>query len=261
MKKVLIALLIIVLVIGGGIWYLLSGADDFIKRQIEGHGSTYLETEVSVAGVELALREGRLSIDELEVENPEGFSDEDAFSFDQVILDLGAAVKEPYVVQNIRIDAPEVLYEVNASGEGNLMVLKDNLQSHLSSGNASQSEKSNDPMPLLIVENVTVTNTRLRIDFEQLDTGELKLDKKAYDVTLPTFNAGPVGNPNGMPADQVGAAIVDGMLNNLIAEAKAQAKKVLEEKAKEKAKEKIDEEKDKLMDKASEKLKGLLDKN
>jgi hypothetical protein len=98
---------------------------------------------------------------------------------------------------------------------------------------------------------------RLKLDFEKLSTGELNIEKKVYEITLPTFNAGSIGKPNGIPADQVGAAIVNALLDNIIAQAKAEAKNRLKEEAERKLKEKVDEEKQKLLDKAGDKLKGL----
>ena len=76
-------------------------------------------------------------------------------------------------------------------------------------------------------------------------------------MTLPTFNAGPIGKPNGMPADQVGVAVVNAMLDNVIAAAKSEAKKGLEAEAKKKVKEELDKQKEKLLEKAGDKLKGL----
>ena len=76
-------------------------------------------------------------------------------------------------------------------------------------------------------------------------------------MTLPTFNAGPIGQPNGIPADQVGVAVVNTMLDNVIAAAKSEAKKRLADEAKKKVKEELDKQKGKLLEKANDKLKGL----
>lgn len=262
MKKGLVVVGLIVLLIAGGVMFLLGGAGDFIRAQIEQQGSKFLGTSVSVLNVDLALTDGRLTINDLDVENPSGFSQSDAFSFESVTLDLGNVTSEPYVVQNVSINAPEILYEFDASGQGNLLALKDNLMAQIpTSTEQAPAESGDGANPLVIVENVTVKDVRLKLNFENLPTGDLKIDTKAYEITLPTFNAGPIGKPNGLPADQVGAAIANEMLDNVIAQAKAEAKKRLEEEAKRLAKEKLDEEKDKLLDKASDKLKGLFDKN
>ncbi|WP_166423294.1 hypothetical protein [Paraglaciecola sp. 20A4] len=258
MKKGLGFLVLLVLLIAGGAWYLLSGAGDFIRAQIEEQGSQYLGSAVSVANVDLALTDGRMTISDLSVKNPTGFSTENAFSVNAITLDLGEVLNEPYIVQTVNISAPEILYEVDASGQGNLLALKDNLQANLPKTQDEPSPAAKDgPNPLVIVENVTVSNVRLKLNFEQLPTGDLNIKTKSYEVTLPTFNAGPIGKPNGMPADQVGMAVVNAMLDNVIASAKLEAKKRLEAEAKKKVKEELDKQKEKLLEKAGDKLKGL----
>ena len=260
MKKGLIILAIIIAIIVGGAAYLLSGAGDLIKEQIEKQGSKFLGTQVTVFNVDLAISEGRLTINDIDVENPQGFSDEDAFSLDGITLDLGQITGEPYTVDAVRIDAPEILYEFDANGKGNLLVLKDNLQANLPKTEEQETTTEPGANPLVIVNEVVVSNARLKLNFENLDTGEFELDQKAYEVTLPTFNAGSIGQPNGMPADQVGAAIVEAMLDNAIKQAKAEVKKKLEAKAKEKLKEEVAKQKEKLLDKANDKLSDLLKK-
>jgi hypothetical protein len=255
MKKGLGIFALLLLLIAGGAWYFLSGAGDFIRTQIEQQGSKYLGTTVSVSNVDLALTEGRMTISGVDIKNPQGFSSENAFSVEAITLDLGENISEPYIIQTVNINAPEILYEVDKNGKGNLLVLKNNLAANLPKTNEPASADSANP--LLIVENVTVSNVRLKLNFEQLATGDLKIETKAYEVTLPTFNAGPIGNPKGMPADKVGAAVVNAMLNNVIAAAKSEAKKRLAEEAKKKVNEELEKQKDKVLDKAKDKLKGL----
>ena len=258
MKKGLAVFGLLALLIAGGAWYLLSGAGDFIRAQIEEQGSQYLGSAVTVANVDLALTDGRMTISDLSVKNPSGFSTENAFSVNAITLDLGEVISEPYVIQTVSINAPEILYEVDASGKGNLLALKDNVEANLPKTQDEPAPESTDgPNPLVIVENVTVSNVRLKLNFEQLPTGDLNIKTKSYEVTLPTFNAGPIGKPNGMPADQVGVAVVNAMLDNVIAAAKSEAKKRLEAEAKEKVKEELDKQKEKLLEKAGDKLKGL----
>lgn len=260
-KGLVIFALLIVLVVGGAV-YFLGGAGDFIRAQIEQQGSKFLGTSVTVVGVDLSLTDGRMTINDLDVENPSGFSDADAFSFESVTLDLGDVIKEPYVVQTVSVNAPEILYEFDASGQGNLIALKNNLMANLpESDNSAPAEPTEGPNPLVSVEDVTISNVRLKLNFENLPTGDLKIDTKAYEITLPTFSAGSIGVPDGLPADQVGAAIVNAMLDNVIAQAKAEAKKRVEDEAKKLAKEKLEEQKDKVVDKAKDKLKGLLDRD
>lgn len=258
MKKIFIILGVLALLIAGGIWYMLTGAGNFIRTQIEQQGSQYLATPVSVKSVDLALREGRMTINDLQIKNPEGFSRADAFNVGSITLDLGEITSEPYVVQTINVNSPAFLYEVDASGNGNLLALKKNLEANLPKTD-NQPAAKDATNPLVMIENVTVSKVRLALNFEQLPTGDLNIEKKAYEITLPTFNAGPIGKPNGMPADKIGVAVVNAMLDNVIAQAKSEAEKRLAEEVKKKAKEKLNEQKDKLLEKASDKLKDLFD--
>ena len=257
MKKGLGIIAVLVLLIAGGAWYMLSGAGDFIRAQIEQQGSKYLGTAVSVANVDLALTEGRMTISNLNVKNPQGFSTQNAFSVDDITLDLGEVISEPYVIQTVSINAPEMLYEVDANGQGNLIVIKNSLAANLPTNKNAEPAPKVEANPLVIVENVTVSNVRLKFNFEKLPTGDLNIETKAYEVTLPTFNAGAIGKPNGMPADQVGAAVINAMLDNVIASAKAEAKKRFKDEAKKKVNEELEKQKGKLLDKAGDKLKGL----
>jgi len=259
MKKVLIILVLLIVLIVGGVVFLLGSAGDLIRQQIETQGSRYMGTSVTLANADLALTEGKLTLSGFDVKNPQGFSANSAFSFNSVVVDIGHVAEEPYTIQTIQVNAPEVLYEVDASGKGNLLVLKDTIQANLPKS-TQPAEKSEGPTPLVIVDDVQITKVKLKLNFENLNTGEFELpvEQKAYEIELPTFSAGAIGQPNGLPADQVGAAIVDKMLDNIIAQAKAEAEKRLKEAAKDKAKEKLDEKKKELEDKAKNKLKDLL---
>ena len=256
MIKELTILLVVIVLIVGAVWYVMSGAGDFIRTQLEQQGSEYMGAEVSVASVEIAYSDAKMNITGLEVANPDGFSDDTAMAMNALSFDLGALASQPYVVQNVTIDAPDILYEMNGQNQSNLLVLKNNLQNNLPAGEQQEQPQGDKDMPRVIVENVTISNARLRLNFEAVETGELQIDKKSYEITLPTFNAGPVGQPNGLPADQVGGAIMESLLDNAIEQAKQQAR----EKLKARARQELEKETDKLKEKAQEKLKGLFNK-
>lgn len=260
MKKLLLTGLTLILIIVAIAMYTLSDAGNLIKVQIEKHGSAFLDTSVSVASVDLSLSEGRLTIHDTQIKNPKGFSEDNAFFLGEITLDLGTISSEPYTVHNINIDAPEVLYEVDASGKGNLLVLKDNLTTKLpaSEEEAVPTPESNgEPGPLVIVEKMTVSNVKLRLNFDALNTGDLDIKQTSYDVTLPTFTANSIGKPNGLPAEQIGAEIAKIMLDNIVTQAKAEAKNKLEDAAKQKLKDAVEEKTNELKEKAKEKLGNL----
>ncbi|MGJ8681705.1 hypothetical protein [Paraglaciecola sp.] len=260
MKKLLIALVVVLGVVGGVVYLGLSGLDGFIREQIETQGSQATQTNVSVSQVETKLADAKVSIKGLTVTNPQGFSSENAFSLDNIRLDLGTSTQEPYVIEELLIDSPSVLYEVDKEGKANLIVIQKNVQSSLPQSQEQpqeQEENGDKTAPLMSVKKVTIKDVKLRLNIEAMDLGDLPLEKRQFELTLPTFYADAIGVPNGIPADQLGAAVIDAMLDNLIKEAKNKVKNLFKDEAKAKAKEKLDKEKDKLKDKAKEKLKGL----
>lgn len=260
MKKVLIALLVVVVALGGFIYMGLSGMDGFIKEQLKKQGNRITNTQVSVNQVETVLSEAKVSINGISIANPQGFSDGNAFSLNTVRVDLGTATQEPYVIDEILIDSPEVLYEVDQHGKANLIVLKDNIQSSLPQSAPEPQEQTGDAInPLMSVKKITVKDVKLKLDIAAMDLGEIPLEQRQFELTMPTFQADAIGVPNGIPADQLGAAIMDSMLDNLIKAGKAKIKALIKEQAEAKIQEKLDEEKAKLEEKAKEKLKSLFD--
>lgn len=255
MKKLGIALLVILLAVGGFIYVGLSGLDGFIDGQLETQGSKITQTRVNVEQIETQLTNAKVSITGLSIGNPEGYSAQNAFSMNAIRLDLGTSTQEPYVIEELLIDSPTVLYEVDKQGKANLIVLKENVQSALPQSEKPAESTSKEATPLMRVNNITVKDVRFMLDIAALDFGELPLEKRQYEMTLPTFYADAIGVPDGIPADQLGAAVVNAMLDNLIKEGKNKVKDIVAEQAKAK----LDEEKDKLAEKAKEKLKSLFD--
>ncbi len=256
MKKLLMVIVVLIAAVAGAVVYFASGANDFIRTQIESQGERYLGTQVSVASVDLQFSEGKMVIHDIDVENPDGFSAEDAFSLGAITVDIAGQMQEPYRIEEITLDAPEVLFELDAEGNANLMVIKDHLMATLPEQSNQPTEKEG-AAPLLIVDAVTISNVKLTLNAEKLVIEGVELDKKIYEVSLPTFNAGAIGQPDGLPADQVGSVIVQKMLDNIVRQAKQQVKDIVADEVKRKAQQQLDEKKDELLEKGKEKLKDL----
>ncbi len=256
MKKLLIVVLLMIAVGAAVVGYGLNNAGAIIKQQVERQGSRFFDTQVSLANADLAVSEGRLTLTGLTVANPPGFSANTALAIDAITIDLQGSASEPYVLQAFSVIAPTVLYESNATGGSNLLALKQAISKHLPRGQTSPSSETG-PAPTVIVDNITIVDTALTLDLSALATEQFGVTNANYAMTLPTISVAGIGQPNGIPANQVGAAIADAMLNEIIQVAKREAKETLKDKAKEKYNEKINKQKDKLKEKAKQKIKGL----
>ena len=128
MKK-LIILVIFLAVIGSGAYYLFLSLNPFIKRIIETTGTDATKTNVTVSNVNIELTSGKGAIEGFTIANPTGFKEPQAFSLGGIELkvDTSTVTKNPVVIDEILVKAPEIVFEVNKEGKANMGVLKENL--------------------------------------------------------------------------------------------------------------------------------------
>ncbi|MBF0168926.1 MAG: hypothetical protein HQL45_14980 [Alphaproteobacteria bacterium] len=166
MKKfVLGGVAALVIVIGGVLFFLVSNLDSLVKTAIEEVGSKVAGVKVSVSSVKISLADGRGTISGLTVGNPSGFKTPSAFSLGTVGfgIDTNSVTKNPVVVKEILIAAPQVTYELG-SGGSNIDAIQKNVQAFVGSG-----AKAKGP------ENKSGDETKLVIDLLQLTGGKLTL--------------------------------------------------------------------------------------
>jgi len=156
LKKLLFTVVLIaVLVVGGGIFYL----DSLARRAIEVAGSRALQTEVTVESVSLSPLSGKGSISAMVVANPAGFSAANAFELGEisVALNLRSLGSEQIEVESIIIDSPLITYE-NMGRSDNLGTLLGNIERQ---DNAGETEPGAAAAPELIIRDFRILNPRL----------------------------------------------------------------------------------------------------
>ncbi|WP_394204192.1 AsmA family protein [Shewanella waksmanii] len=253
MKKAIVAILIsLLLLLAVIVYWVLNNLNGIVQTQVEKQGSRLLQTPVTLAKVDLQMLKGFGSLEGFAVHNPKGFSDNAALAFKQIKLDIETSnfSTQEVLINEVLISGPSVRFEMAADGSNNLQQLKNNLAAQLGTSSAkdkstaeeapSEPEPSSPPPPsgkepLIAVKQVKIEGVSLTVDLTAVG-------QQSYQVTLPTFMADPVGFPNGLPADQVGAAIVQSMLDNMIKQAKKEAEKQLKERAKQELKQRAEKE-------------------
>lgn len=160
MKKVALGAGMLVLLAGGAVLYLYSNLDRLVQQAIETAGTQALGTQVSVGGVALELAEGRASITDFAIANPEGFSDNDLLAFDElsVALDLANFSQQHIGILSITALKPRVYFE-SREGESNIDVLRRRLDSGEGSSAVAESQPAAEPVQLSIA----------RVDIEQIE--------------------------------------------------------------------------------------------
>jgi uncharacterized protein involved in outer membrane biogenesis len=131
MKKGLIIGALVLLVAAGVLVSVLTNLNTIVKAAIERYGSQATRTAVNVSSVTIELASGRGALTGLSVANPSGFISKNIFLLKQVSVKI--AVKSlsggPIVIDQVRVEGPQVFFDMNGSGATNIEVLKKNLES------------------------------------------------------------------------------------------------------------------------------------
>lgn len=238
MKKLGIgAVLILVVAAAVGVVYLVSNLNSIVARIIEDEGSKVAATDVAVSGVDITLREGRSTIAGLRISSPDGF-DGSVFSLGEITvdIDLKSLSKDPIVIEEVRVRAPEVSAQILRTGSSNVLDLQKNVNKY--SASAGGGEKDADQKRIRIK----------RFVFEEgrieLDASDLGLEKRS--VNLPSIQIDDIGGAQGARPDAIAKAVLGALTRKAVAEI---AKAGLEDKAR-----------DLVTDEAKKQAEGLLDK-
>lgn len=128
--------------------------DGLVKNEIEDSGSEMLQTELEIDDLDISLFGGTGEIEELTIENPEGFSDEEAITFDQIDMkvNLQSLMSDRVIVEELVIESPYLLVEQLGS-DINLKELSD----RLSNTGSEDSEKT------VVINELRIKNTNIRL--------------------------------------------------------------------------------------------------
>ena len=124
MKKVLIGLVVVLVLIGGGVFLLFSNLDKIVETSIETAGTNTLGSQVEVGSVAMDLIGGTASIYDFSIANPAGFSNAEMVSFDEltVSINLQNTNSENIHINSVVARSPHVLYE-STDGNANMDVV------------------------------------------------------------------------------------------------------------------------------------------
>ncbi len=262
MKKiVLCAVLVLLIAIGGGVFFLLSNIDDLVKSAIETYGSQAAKTDVRVDAVKIVLTDGSGSIKGLTVANPPGFETTKVFSLGEIStqIDLESLSEDLIVIEHITVRGAKVFFELNQAGKTNLQELKNNISSSpAASSTGSSSSQTAGAEPKLKIRKVLFADGNIHASVVPLD--------KKYDLKLPKIEMRDLGGSQGATPAQIADQILKVLTDRALAEVQKQGIDQYKKKLEAKVNQKIEAEKKKIEKKISdkvgtqvgEKLKGLI---
>lgn len=202
MKKIALAVAILVIAIAGAAYYFASNLDSIVKAVIERYGTEATQASVTLKSVKLSVTEGSGQLSTLAVKNPKGFSSADAISLGdiKVALDLSTLQSNTIVVKDVTVLQPSVLYEY-AGGGGNLETIQKNVQSYAAkfSGGKTEPNKSagdpgqsasTQPEKKVIIENLVIRDGKVAVTHQALQG-------RTLSASLPTIQLKDIGKDKG----------------------------------------------------------------
>lgn len=245
MKKIiLIGVIVILLAIGGVVYYLLTQLNAIVERQIEKIGTQITGTKVSVASVDIKLREGSGAINGLVIANPPGYESNYAFRMDKILLDIdpkSVLKRDPIVIDEVLIDSPVAVGEFTETAKLNILEIQRNARS----GKKQPTEPSpktegKEKKPIYLrIKKLAVKGVTFEYDAEALG------GKKGSE-TLPAIYKNNIGGTSGATPQKIGEEIIIALTGKI---AQAALEKQAE-KYTDKVKEEADKGVKKLLDKA-----------
>jgi hypothetical protein len=204
-KKIALAVAIVIIAIAGAAYYFASNVDSLVKAVIERYGSEATQSSVTLKSVTLSFKQGSGELNTLAVKNPKGFSSADAITLGdiKVVLDISTLQSNTIVVKDVTILQPAVLYEY-AGGGGNLEAIQKNVQSYAAKfsggkttpdqsagGNAGADKTaSKQPEKKVIIENLVIRDGKVAATHQALQG-------RVLSVSLPTIQLKDIGKDKG----------------------------------------------------------------
>ena len=176
MKKILLGLVVVVLLgVGGGAWWLYSERDSLIADAIRTYGPQILGVSVKLGGVKTDVANQTAALHGLVIGNPAGFQTPQALSLGAVSmkLDVGSLTKDVILIKEISVVKPDITYE-HKSGGSNLDVIQRNAEKFVAEKTAAlgmaKDDKTKDKGPgkKLIIENFYIKDATANVSAEML---------------------------------------------------------------------------------------------
>ncbi|MHB1079773.1 MAG: hypothetical protein ACYC67_10235 [Prosthecobacter sp.] len=133
MKWLIRIVIVLVVIIGAGLWFGWSQLGNLVKFGIEQGTPPVVQTSVSVRHVNVSPFSGSGVIEDFQIDNPKGFTGPYAVRIGraEVGLDLNSVSADKVVIQHIRITDPEINLEASLGGT-NLKHIADNAKNFVS---------------------------------------------------------------------------------------------------------------------------------
>lgn len=193
MKKILIGIAVaLVVIVVGAVVAVSLFLDGAIKKGVETFGPQLTRVDVKLDGVSVSLLSGSGSIKGLVVGNPEGYRMPTAITVGKASLALspGSLLSDKVVIKSVRVEAPEITFELGAGGN-NLSKILANVEAATGGGSGGKPAPAESaPGKKLQVDEFLITGAKVRVGATALGgTAPILLP----EIRLSNLGTGPDG--------------------------------------------------------------------
>ncbi|MDA8112022.1 MAG: hypothetical protein M0T83_06185 [Nitrospiraceae bacterium] len=204
MKKVGLVLLVFLIILAGGLFWLHNNMDTLVKDAIEKYGSEMTGTKVEVSSVKIRAAKGQGVVRGLMVGNPSGFKTPYALKVGRIEMDLDVSsiLKPVVLIRKIAVASPDVIYE-RANGTTNFDVLQKNIEEKVGSSKASTGQEKGGKK--LIVDQLSIRGAKAQASAGFMKGKTVRVGLP--DITLRNIGKAEGGVPPGKLGQEVGQAL------------------------------------------------------
>lgn len=274
MKKLVFVLVVVVAAFIAGIGFILFNLDALVKELVEKVGTEMTQTSVTLDSANIDPANGKASLSGLNVKNPAGYKEPDAFSLDlvSVKMDPTTVTGDVILIHEIVVAAPQVTLEMKDDNSNNLQDIQANVEAFLkdvekkaaevtggeTSAESSQASDAGGEAtgPKVIIEHVYIRDVESKVNLALL--GGETVSIPAPDVHLEGIGK----KENGVLIEEAVAEIVDRFLGDMEANAlSSEAVKMFNQVEEEvtKAVEEVSKEVEAVSEEVSKELEGVAD--
>lgn len=178
------------------------------KSSLEKMASNALGTDVSISGLDISPVGGTVSLTNITIANPNGFSDEDALTIPYVYsaVDMGTIFTDDVHVKEVRIEGLSALLEVTQSGT-NLKAIEQAISKNKTNSTATTTQEETS-QKRVVIDRLRVSDSSLRAVID--GAGEIA------SVDIRAIELNDLGKDQALTTQETIAIVMDVILDNAI---------------------------------------------
>lgn len=187
MKTLASILLVLILIIGGGAYYM--GGQ--VKNGTQNVASKILGAPIKLDDISVSLLTGEITLRGVTVGNPEGYSDQSAMSYDRAVIEVDtfSLFSDVVKVNRVTVTNPAIHLEIAENGTTNFNVLQQRA-AQVASLAGSTSDKR------IRINEIAIADPALTVSSK-------RLGKQGSDTALMTINISNLGNESGATPSEI----------------------------------------------------------